>query len=150
MSRLPAVERLLRDLHGFFESRPEVAAACLFGSTATGQAGPLSDVDVGVLLAASKWKDLMASLEYQAKLLAELMELLGRDDIDVVILQEAPPLLAHRVLRTGIFFHVADDRALTEFRFSALQRYLDSKPIRQAQAEALTRRVSRGEFARAQ
>ncbi len=148
MERAAPDTRILGNLRRFFERRPEVDAACLFGSTATGRAGPLSDVDIGVLLAESERTRLSASLDYQAELLAETMGLLKRDDVDLVLLHEAPPLLAHRVLRSGIFFYVADERALAEFRFQALQRYLDTKPIRKAQAEALERRISSGRFAR--
>lgn len=138
---------MLDDLRRFFEKRPEVAAACIFGSAATGRAGPLSDVDIGVLLAESGRAQLSASLDYQAELLAEIMGLLRSNDVDLVLLHEAPPLLAQRVLRSAIFFHVADERALIEFRFLTVQRYLDSAPIRKAQADALAGRIWAGRFA---
>jgi hypothetical protein len=141
------VEGKLAGLRSFFEKRPEVAAACLFGSAATGRLGPLSDLDIGVLIARSEIGRLSVSLDYQAELLTELMRVLKSNDVDLVLLHEAPPLLAHRVLRDGIFFFVADPAALADFRFHALQRYLDTRMIREVQAKALAGRIQSGRFA---
>lgn len=108
----------------------------------------MSDVDVAVLLAAGAARCHQAD-DYKARALAELMSALGTKDVDLVLLNEAPPLLSHRVLRDGILLHVTDERALADFRFRALQTYLDTKPLREVRAAALRERLSRGEFATA-
>ncbi len=139
-------ERLRQLLRSLLATRPEVLAAFLFGSTARGAAGPLSDLDIGVLLAADTARH-HRSDDYKARLLAELMSALGTKDVDLVLLNEAPPLLTHRVLRDGVLLHVTDERALALFRFRALQTYLDTKPLRQARAAALRERLAGSEFA---
>lgn len=139
-------EQLRQRLRPFFGTRPEVLAAFVFGSTVRGAAGPLSDVDIAVLLTAGAAR-FHESDDYKARLLADLMSILGTRDVDLVLLNEAPPLLSHRVLRDGILLHVNDEKALADFRFRALQTYLDTKPLRQARTAALRERLDRGAFA---
>lgn len=141
------LETVSEKLKIFFRERPEAMAACVFGSVARGTAGPLSDVDVAVLLDEARAKKADESYGYQASLLADLMSLLRSNEVDLVLLNEAPPLLAHRVLRDGRFFHVANESVLSEFRLRTLQRYLDTKPLRQAQEAALAQRIASGRFA---
>ena len=76
--------------------RREIQAAYLFGSAASGRARPDSDLDVAVLLN----RPILAirSLDYRLKLMTDLGAVLRRTDVDVVILNDAPPLLAHRIL----------------------------------------------------
>ncbi len=139
-------EQLRKRLRPFFGTRPEVLAVFVFGSTARGAAGPLSDVDIAVLLTAGAAR-LHQSDDYKARLLADLMSFLGTRNLDLVLLNEAPPLLSHRVLRDGVLLHVNDERALADFRFRALQTYLDTKPLREARTAALRERLARGAFA---
>jgi predicted nucleotidyltransferase len=89
------VERRLRALA--FESRG-VVTAVLFGSSARGDAGAGSDVDVAFML--EEPFDPMVRLD----LLADVQAALGIDDVDVVILNGLPdeqPLLAARILEEG-------------------------------------------------
>ena len=62
----------------------------VFGSVATGRVRPDSDVDVAVLLGTAIGPD--RALNYRLRLMSELGSALGRSDIDVVILNHAPPL----------------------------------------------------------
>jgi predicted nucleotidyltransferase len=135
-------------LEQFFAGRPEVVAACLFGSVAEGKAGGLSDLDVGVLLGEEASQERENSLAYAGGLVAQLMRIVGRNDVDLVLLHEAGPLLAFRILRSARFFFVRDARALGDFRFRALQRYLDTRPLREIFSRAQAERLARGGFAR--
>lgn len=91
-------EELDRRLRPVLERRPEVLAAFVFGSAARGTAGPLSDIDVAILLADEAACRHRAD-DYKARLISELMSAAGTSRVDLVLLNEAPPLLAHRVLR---------------------------------------------------
>ncbi len=71
-------------------ARQGVILAYLFGSQAEGRAGPLSDVDVAVLLGPDApprrgWSD------PQINLMDELAHLFGVKRVDVVILNRATP-----------------------------------------------------------
>jgi len=107
--------------------RREIQATYLFGSTATGRTRPDSDVDVAVLLAPPVAKK--RSLDYRLKLMADLGAALHRSDVDVVVLNEASPLLAHRVLSKGrlVFERSASARVRFQVRTAAL--YSDLVPM---------------------
>jgi predicted nucleotidyltransferase len=140
------VEQLRDRLRFLFGNRPEVLAAFVFGSTARGTAGRLSDLDIAVLLEAQAARRHRTD-DFKARLIAELMSSLGTSELDLVVLNEASPLLTHRVLRDGVLLHVADERALVDYRFRALQTYLDTKPLRETEAAALRARLAAGAFA---
>jgi predicted nucleotidyltransferase len=69
---------------------PGVVAASLIGSQASGSAGPLSDVDLGVWLL----PELTAPERYQhaLELQRTACEALGTDEVDLVVLNDASPL----------------------------------------------------------
>jgi predicted nucleotidyltransferase len=135
-------------LGAFFRERPEVDAVYLFGSAAAGTAGPLSDLDIAVLLSRSGLVQAAADPGYSASLVADLTRRLGTDRVDLVLLHEAPPLLAHRVIRGGRAIYIGNEQALHAFQFRAIQRHLDTKRLRESQASALTARLHAGGFGR--
>ncbi len=65
---------------------------------------------------------------YAADLAAAVMRALGTPRVDVIVLNEAPPLLYHRVLRDGIRILSRDLRATTTREGRALSRYCDYAP----------------------
>ena len=82
-------EELTADLAARLEAEPDIAVAYLFGSRARGNARPNSDVDVAVLLD--------GGVDTHRRQL-DLMATLGAN-VDLVILNDAPPALGYRVLR---------------------------------------------------
>ena len=108
--------------------RHNVKLAYLFGSQARGDAGPLSDVDVAVLFAPGPDKHgRMQSVLY---LMHELGILLRRDDVQVVDLLGASPLLRHRVYYDGKVLYCPDDVVRVQFETTALRDYVDTAPLR--------------------
>jgi predicted nucleotidyltransferase len=108
------------------ESRSEVLEAYLFGSRATGRSQPHSDIDVAVYVDAPRAAE--GAYGYTAGLTAHLMAALGSNKIDVVVLNRAPPVLYHRVLRDGRRILTRDLRATTTREGYALSRYCDYLP----------------------
>jgi len=142
-----AAERLSE----FAAAHPEVVAVYVFGSQASGVAGPLSDFDVALLLdtdAVAERSD-QQPLGPQAHYAAELRAAMGRADVDVVLLDRATPLLAHRVIAGGRLVFCRDDRARSRFHARALMRYLDTRPLRQIEQSYLRRRLAEDRFGRA-
>jgi hypothetical protein len=104
----------------------KVAFAYLFGSQAKGDAGRLSDIDIAVC-----FDEAIPSAElfdFRLEVLGELTDLFRTDNIDLVVLNEAPPLLAHRILRDGLLVFSADERVRFDFELRAMLKYLDWKP----------------------
>ena len=116
------VARLTRAL----EPRGEILEAYLFGSQARGDAHGQSDVDVAVYIDKSLADE--GHWGYRAELTTVLMDALGTNDVDVVVLNEAPPLLYHRVLRDGVRLVTRDLQATTTRAGYALSRYFDFLP----------------------
>src|SRR3990172_6782562 len=139
-------ENTLRAAAQVFTGRPEVILAYLFGSYARGRPSPISDVDFAVLLSEAIPRE--AYLEYQIALIQGLTRIFRSDEVQVVILNQAPPLLAYAVIVHGRELLCRDAPARVRFRVSATQRYLDTQPLRKVQAEATARRIREGQFGR--
>jgi predicted nucleotidyltransferase len=122
-----ATAALQRRLAEALAPRSEVLEAYLFGSQALGPAQPHSDIDVAVYVDP---RALAAPYEYgyAAELTAHLMQRLGTNAIDLVVLNQAPPLVYHRVLRDGHRVLSRDLRATTTREGYALSRYWDYVP----------------------
>jgi uncharacterized protein len=137
----PEKERLVSAL-----DRDRVVAGMLFGSQAAGRTGPLSDVDVAV------WLDPALPRQHRAALRGELsraaVEALGTDEVDVVVLNDAPPLLRHRVLKGKAPLFERDSVQRVRLETAALLDYFDTAPLRRTLAEGRRRRIEEGRFGR--
>ena len=96
---MASVQQVLTKLRACLDPREEILEAYVFGSAATGQAQAHSDIDIAVYLLD---RPSASAFGYEADLASALMRELGSDGVDVVVLNEAPPLLYHRVLRDGV------------------------------------------------
>ena len=121
-----AAPELERRLARALEARPEIQEAYLFGSQATGRAQAHSDIDVAVRVEPGSLPG--PGYGYAAEITAYLMSALGTNDVDVVVLNRAAPLLYHRVLRDGRRILARDLRATTTREGHALSRYCDYLP----------------------
>jgi predicted nucleotidyltransferase len=126
--------------------RDHVVAGMLFGSQATGRAGPLSDIDIAVWLDPDLPGERLAALRSELALGA--VEALGTDEVDVVVLNAAPPLLRHRALKGGARLLDRDPRARIRLETTALLDYLDTAPLRDTLAAGRRRRIEEGRFGR--
>lgn len=104
MSEAPAGSQardtLIERLRAALEPHSDVLDAYLFGSQARGDAAATSDVDVAVYVDPAALERPGFGLD--AELGSALQTALSRSDVDVVILNRAPPLLYRRVLRDGV------------------------------------------------
>lgn len=144
--------QVLESLRQFGTERPEMVAIYVFGSHASGIAGPLSDLDVALLVDTDTVAEHTKKqpLGPQAHYTAELQTATGRADVDVVLLHRATPLLAHRVIDGGRLVFCRDDRARARFHARVLIRYLDTRPLRELEQSYLRRRLAEDRFGRAQ
>ncbi len=130
-------ERLARYAH-----EKGLIALYLFGSAARGETSKLSDIDVAVLLP----EDVKDYFDTRLQMTLDLMSLLSADKIDLVILNQAPPLLKYQVVTGGKVLHSRDDKARQRFENRAILEYLDFKPILELRFEYLKSRLEEGTF----
>jgi uncharacterized protein len=123
-----------------------VVAASLIGSQARGTAGPLADVDIAV------WHgpglDSAARLRLRLALAAAAAKALQTDEVDVVLLNEATPLMRHRAIRDGQRLLERDRHARVRLEARALIDYLDTAPLRAELARGQRHRIQEGRFGR--
>lgn len=141
MTRADTLAERIRDA---LAPRPEVLEAYLFGSQARGDAGAHSDVDVAVYV--SEIPD--SPFGYESEVSADLMRAVGTSRVDVVVLNRAPPLLYHRVLRDGVRVVARDLAATTAREGRALSRYCDYAPQLAKVERAARDRLAHGNFGR--
>lgn len=123
-----------------------VVAAMLIGSQARGTPGPLSDVDIAVWH--DEGLDPAGRLRLQLDLLGAASEALRTDEIDIVMLNRAPPLLRHRAIRDAKLLIDRDPVARVRLDARALLDYLDTKPLRAEMSRGLRNRIREGRFGR--
>jgi predicted nucleotidyltransferase len=127
-------------------AQDQVAAAYLFGSQARGNPGPLSDVDVGVW--ASPGMDARQRFELRLRLARAVERALGGQAVDLVVLDDASPLLRHRAWRDGELLLDRDPRTRVRDEARTLVEYLDTKPLREQTAAGVSNRIAEGRFGR--
>ena len=120
----------------------EVQAAYIFGSVATGRVRADSDIDIAVLLARRMLP--ARTLSYRLKLMADLGAALRRSDVEVIMLNDAPPLLAHRVLSRGKLVYERSASARVRFQVQTASRYFDLIPTLEMHIRYVKQHVREG------
>ena len=128
----------MQDLTPMLEKEKRVKFAYLFGSRARGQAGPLSDTDIAVYLDGR-----IKSGDYRLKLMEKLAKFLKNDHLDLVILNQAPPLLRHEIIKYGRLLKDDACRRIP-FEVEAIRECLDTAYLRQVQRAALVESIKKG------
>ncbi|MBM4275553.1 MAG: nucleotidyltransferase domain-containing protein [Deltaproteobacteria bacterium] len=126
------LESLKERARRWAENHPGVSLVYLFGSQATGQTGPESDIDIGVLLD----RDL-ENPETQAVMHYELARLLKTGKVDLIWLRQAPMELAFAVISQGRLLYERDVAHRVEYESYVMGRYYDYLPILRAQRDEI-------------
>jgi predicted nucleotidyltransferase len=120
------------------EARPEVVFAVLFGSRADGRARPDSDWDIGVYV--DDTLDATARFQLRRELATALEPAL---QVDVVVLNDAPPLLGHRAL-AGQLVVDRDHVRYVRYFVRTLAQSHDMANARRIHADARRHRLTQG------
>ena len=128
----------------FTEAAPHgLVSAYLFGSHARGRSHAESDIDVGVLLHRALFPTPRERFAERVRYTSWLIGVLGVNEVDVVILNDAPPELGRRIVIEGQRLYCADrqlDRAFVrdvQLRAADLEPFL--RRTRQVKLHALKR-----------
>jgi len=120
----------------------------VFGSAVSGYQHEESDLDIAVLIDAEFWRTVKSALEYQSALIVKLQRKFETDQLDLILLNDASPLLANQVVSTGQLLYCQNNQEKNNFIVRTKQRYLDTKPLRAIKRRYLYERIDRGEFSR--
>ena len=103
------VEQLKSNVQRRLADKPAVIAILLFGSHAVGRGGALADVDYRAINCARFGQE---GEEVYIAVVGELLDLSPGEEVDVVLLNDAPPALQYRVFRDGILLLCLDEKRL--------------------------------------
>lgn len=107
----------------------DIVAIYLFGSYAEGKQTPVSDIDLAVLLDG----DFPPNRYFEKKLalLALSTSLLKTDEVDLVIINHAPPAISYRILSKGrLLFEKENGKSQrVNFQVRIYDRYFDLQLI---------------------
>ncbi len=127
----PRQQQIEEVLASFFSSREDlpVSSAYLFGSEAEGRPHRESDVDVGVLLDWTRCGDAAARFDLRLRLGSDLVAALHRNEVDLVVLNDAPPTLGRHVVIDGRRVYCRDAAADHAYRRDVQLRAADLAPF---------------------
>jgi uncharacterized protein len=111
----PKIQKLAKEYH--------LSLVLLFGSQVKGKISVHSDFDVAYLSA----KQL--NLMNEARLSCDLMPILKSDQVDLVNLKKAPPLLMKQIFQQHQILFCADKSQYFAYQMYALRKYLEAKPL---------------------
>jgi uncharacterized protein len=124
----PMADRIKKTLAPVFERHNSISAAYLFGSNSNGQSGPMSDIDLAVLL--TGW-DHLAGADIRLELYADCCRVLQRNDVDIILLNKTRNLfLLAEVMSNGILLYDCDSGLREEFEVMVMHDFIDFREHR--------------------
>jgi predicted nucleotidyltransferase len=113
---------LLDTIRENIKSDSHIELAVVFGSAAKSNLNETSDIDLGIRMAPNVTDDKLQQLEL------DLGRLTGRS-IDIVLIDQAPPLLRFEIAKDGIVLRQDDDYQWADFCAKAMIDWWDWAPV---------------------
>ena len=119
-----------RSLSGILRKHPHVISAYQFGSTVSGTDGPLSDLDIALLVDNKNSPPDTDSILAEGLLCHQIARSLkaSYDEVDVKYLNGSSLLFQHTVIRTGNVIYDANPEVRRLYEWKIIQAYLDFEP----------------------
>lgn len=143
---VPPVDAAARERLSEVLDREGVVAAMLIGSQARGNSGPLSDIDIAYWHEPGLDRD--ERWDLRLTLVGAAEEVLRTSEVDLVPLNEAPPLMQQRAIRDAVSLVERDRDERVRLETRAILDYLDTQPLRDALRERLKRLFKEDRFGR--
>jgi predicted nucleotidyltransferase len=122
-------EEIIERLTQLFSQRDEIVLAYLFGSVVEDKTHKFSDIDVGVYYKKEP------SFKRHLQLINDVCKILETDDVDVVNMNAASPLIVHDILSFGELLVCRNDNFYVNLRIKTLRQYDDMMHILKIQGK---------------
>lgn len=113
------LSKKIPELRNLFQRYPEIIAAVLFGSYKTPFFNERSDLDFGLIF------DRPVDLKTELTIEAEISELLGIEQIDLINLNKAPLLLKYNAIASGEIIYESDYEKTSDFLEKVYNEFCD-------------------------
>lgn len=117
-----------------------VAAVYLHGSYARGQATPLSDLDIAVVL--DEPMDPQEQFNLELRMASVIGNALNMDSTEVRVLNDAPLMFQGQALTDGKLLYCGNDEARVDFETRVLSEYLEFLPEHQKMCRAYIKQIA--------
>jgi predicted nucleotidyltransferase len=118
-----------------FVNKYNISLILIFGSYAKGRARELSDLDIGIKF------DKNIDMNLYSSILRELVEIFNREDIDVVVLNYADPLLRFEIITSCKVLYQAYSEAYIDFYLYSVKSYDDVRKLRKLEENYLKKGI---------
>ena len=129
-------KEVLEALRKIFKGEENISVAYLFGSQAKKLNTKISDIDIAILLSETP-KNLF---EYYLYMVNKLSRIVG-DNLDLIILNIAPPMLKHQVIKYGKIVYTRNEKERITFEARAESEYLDFSRALRRYDESLIKQI---------
>jgi predicted nucleotidyltransferase len=139
MAAIPTlISQLKEELTPILDGLP-VSMAYLYGSAASGQTTPFSDVDIALYLTEPLPPRERLGLELGVEIALE--DALGIANADVRVINDAPLMVRGTVVQEGALLYCSDDEGRVDFESLTLKLYLDFEPAAEMFREIFFKRL---------
>ncbi|MHA1300337.1 MAG: type VII toxin-antitoxin system MntA family adenylyltransferase antitoxin [Candidatus Helarchaeota archaeon] len=137
------MDNQLKMSRNILEKDKDVLLGYIFGSYAKNTQNKLSDIDFAIFLKKNK-KDYLINkrMEYIGK----LIEIFKINEVDLVILNNAPIFLQYVIIKTGNLIFSRDEKTRVKYETRVIRDYLDIKPLFDYYNKYLIKRIDEGTF----
>jgi hypothetical protein len=120
-----SIDEQLETIASYFRQDHNICVLYLFGSQVSGRQSLLSDVDFAVLLhpEIAKSERFLKRIE----LLSKMMTMFGSERVDLVVLNDAPLTLSHKVISSRKILVENNAKMRINFEESIMRKYLDTR-----------------------
>lgn len=136
------LEEIKRRLFHSFKNNQQILIGYIFGSYAKELTNFQSDIDIAFYLKENIYyqKD---TLTLELKLIDQVTEALVTDNVDVVLLNDAPIILAYKIVKDGIIFLCKNEEKRAAIESLIIRKYLDFQYFSQEYDKCLTNRIKK-------
>lgn len=131
-----------KEVKEFLQKQDQIELAYLFGSVAYGEQGKLSDIDLALFLDESLDKE--ERFKLNLTLISDLQDILKTDQLDLVIMNDAPVSLNFEVIKANYPLLIRDENFKVDMEVRIMSRYLDRQYYDQRWAEELIKKTAEG------
>ncbi len=131
-----------KEVKEFLQKQDQIELAYLFGSVAYGEQGKLSDIDLALFLDESLDKE--ERFKLNLTLISDLQDILKTDQLDLVIMNDAPVSLNFEVIKANYPLLIRDENFKVDMEVHIMSRYLDRQYYDQRWAEELIKKTAEG------